>query len=121
MKKLYYLFLGPLYRRIRAEVSEEIRNNKLEILERQERLLKSLNDEKIKKYQAELQKINADHIELVDKTTAHVSAEFVKIYKLIDDMKEGELDVKLNASIVDELIKIHKGLEEIKHSNNGKH
>ncbi|NET09114.1 MAG: hypothetical protein F6K16_31305 [Symploca sp. SIO2B6] len=120
VKGFYYWLLGPLYRRIRAEVSEEIKNNRLAILEHIDNLLNSANEEKIGRYKIELQQINSKHIELVGEMSSQISDEFVKLYKELDDIKNGRADINLNTTIVDELIKIHKGIEEIKHTRNGK-
>ena len=127
-KSFYYWLFGPLYRRVRAEVSEEMRANRLEILNqlseersdilnRTKTMLKTSKEDRLEKYRKELQSINTEHIELMDNVNIQIADEFVKIYRAIDDLKSGEVDVNLNGKIVDELIKIHKGIEEIKYSN----
>jgi len=66
----------------------------------------------------EIQRVNQQHLEVEAKIQQQVADEFVKMYKMIDDIKCDRVDVKLNVTIVNELIKIHQSIEELKHEHN---
>jgi len=67
----------------------------------------------------EIQRINQHHLELQSQISQQVADEFVKMYKMIDDIKCDRTDEKLNVTIVNELIKIHQSIEVLKHEQNG--
>ncbi len=89
-KRIYYILSRPLYRRIKHEMLQEI------------------------------QRINNHHLEAETKISQQVADEFIKMYKMIDDIKCDRVDVKLNVTIVNELIKIHQSIEKLKHEQNKK-
>jgi hypothetical protein len=68
----------------------------------------------------EIQRINQHHLEIESATQQQVADEFVKMYKMIEDIKCDRVDVKLNVTIVNELIKIHQSIEAIKHEQDKK-
>ncbi len=105
IKRIYYVIMGPTYRRAKAEVLEETQSAIQSHLDR-------VNQEVER-----IRKISFDH---QGRVTQQVSEEFIKMYKLIDDVKSDRVEVRLNAALVDELIKIHTSLEALKHERNGR-
>ncbi len=112
-KRVYYYSLNPLYRVVKAETADEARSISREYAERLEQQIESLSKEVER-----LKKIN---LEQQNRIAHQVSTEFVKMYQMIDEIKSDRTDVKLNVTIVDELVKIHKSLEAIKYERNGSH
>lgn len=111
-KGIYYFLLGPLYARIKAETSEEI-DQKLE-----QHFAKFSKE--ITKLSKELNRLRELDLSLQTNLTQQVSDEFVKMYNLIEEIKSDRADAKLNVTLVDELVKIHRSIEGLKYEQNGK-
>jgi len=113
IKKAYYRTLNPLYKVVKAEAADDARAISREHMERLEQEIDQLSKEVER-----LKKIN---LEQQNRIAHQVSTEFVKIYQMIDEIKSDRTDVKLNVTIVDELVKIHQSLESLKYERNGSH
>ena len=68
----------------------------------------------------EVQRVNLHNLEAQAKTQQQLADELVKMYKMIDDIKCDRVDVKLNVTIVNELIKIHQSIQELKNEQDRK-
>jgi tRNA U34 5-carboxymethylaminomethyl modifying enzyme MnmG/GidA len=113
IKKAYYRTLNPLYKVVKAEAADEARLISQEHIQRLEQEM-----EQLKKEVERLKKIN---LEQQNRIAHQVSEEFVKMYKMIDEIKSDRTDIKLNVTLVDELVKIHQSLEALKYERNGSH
>ncbi|HEY9641309.1 MAG TPA: hypothetical protein V6C57_12550 [Coleofasciculaceae cyanobacterium] len=113
LKKAYYGTLNPLYKVVKAEAADEARLITREHVQRLEQEIEQLSKEVER-----LKKINLDQ---QNRIAHQVSTEFVKMYKMIDEIKSDRTDIKLNVTIVDELVKIHQSLEALKYERNGSH
>lgn len=89
-KRIYYFLSRPLYRTIVHEILQEVH------------------------------RIHHHHLESQAKTQQQLADEFIKMYKAIDDIKCDQTDVKLNVTIVNELVKIHQSIQELKHEQDRK-
>jgi cob(I)alamin adenosyltransferase len=117
VKRAYYYTLNPLYRLVKAEAADEARSITQELAATKiDRLEKEID--KLSKEVERLRKVN---LEQQSRIANQVSEEFVKMYRLIDDIKSDRTDVKLNVTLVNELVKIHQTLETLKHERNGSH
>ncbi|HEY9630144.1 MAG TPA: hypothetical protein V6C84_22850 [Coleofasciculaceae cyanobacterium] len=112
-KRAYYYTLNPLYKVVKAEAADEARSISREYVEQLE--------QQIKKLTQEVERLKKSSLEQHNRTAHQVSTEFVKMYQMIDDIKADRADVKLNVTIVDELVKIHQSLEALKYERNGSH
>ncbi|MBD3881912.1 hypothetical protein IFO70_09110 [Phormidium tenue FACHB-886] len=116
IKKAYYYTLNPLYKVVKAEAADEARSIVREqSVTKIDRLEKEV--EKLSKEVERLRKVNLDY---QSRIANQVGEEFIKMYKLIDDIKSDRADVKLNTTLVNELVKIHQSLEALKHDRNGR-
>lgn len=113
VKRAYYYTLNPLYKVIKAEAADEARAITHERVQRLEQEVELLS--------REIELLRKANLEQQNRMTYQVSEEFLKMYKLIDDIKSDRTDLKLNVTLVDELVKIHKSLEALKHERNGNH
>jgi hypothetical protein len=73
------------------------------------------------RFTQELQQTNQQHLDFQAQLTQQVADEFVKMHKIIDDVKNDRTDEKLNIIIVNELIKIHASIEGLKLERNNNH
>ena len=112
-KRAYYYTLNPLYRVVKAEAADEARSISQGHIERLEQKIESLTQEVER-----LRKIN---LEQQNRVAHQVSTEFIKMYQMIDEIKSDRVDIKLNVTLVDELVKIHQSLEALKYERNGSH
>jgi TolA-binding protein len=112
-KRAYYYTLNPLYKVVKAEAADEARLITREHIQQLEQEITQLSKEVER-----LKKIN---LEQQNRIAHQVSTEFVKMYQMIDEIKSDRTDVKLNVTIVDELVKIHQSLEALKYERNGSH
>lgn len=62
----------------------------------------------------QIQQTNQQHLDFQAQLIQQVADEFVKMHKLIDDVKNDHTDEKLNITIVNELVKIHASIEGLK-------
>lgn len=119
IKKAYYYTLNPLYKVVKAEAADEARSivqdTQKQSVAKIDRLEKEV--EKLSKEVERLRKVNLDY---QNRIANQVGEEFIKMYKLIDDIKSDRADVKLNTTLVNELVKIHQSLEALKHDRNGR-
>jgi len=69
----------------------------------------------------EIQQTNQQHLNFQAQLTQQVADEFVKMHKIIDDIKNDRTDEKLNTTIVNELIKIHASIEGLKLERDNNH
>jgi len=84
------------------------------------RLYNFLSSPLYKRILQEVQRVNQHHLEAHAKTQQQIADELVKMYKIIDDIKCDRVDAKLNVTIVNELIKIHQSIQELKHEQDRK-
>jgi hypothetical protein len=137
---IYYFLAGPVYRRVKHETALETQQLHQHHLELHDRLSQQLTAaiqeiQRVDRHHLELherlsqqvtvtvqeiQRISHHHLELQGQLSQHVADEFIKMYKMIDDIKCDRADYKLNVTIVDELIKIHKSIEGLKYEQNGR-
>lgn len=69
----------------------------------------------------EIQQSSQQHLNFQAQLTQQVADEFVKMHKIIDDIKNDRTDEKLNTTIVNELIKIHASIEGLKLERDNNH
>ena len=116
-KGIYYSILGPLYLRLKAEAADESREicaqQMAQLTEESERLRKE--SERLVK---ELERLKKLSLEQQGHMAQQVADEFVKMYSEIEDIKSDRTDIKLNVTLVNELIKIHQSLEVLKQGSN---
>jgi hypothetical protein len=105
LKAIYYFILGPLYRRVKAEAAEETH---------------AAIQQRIDHFIKEVERVKKLNLDQQSRISQQVADEFVKMYKLIDDIKCDRTDMKLNVTLVNELVKIHQSLEALKNGHNGR-
>jgi archaellum component FlaC len=111
--------LNPLYRLLKAEAADEARVISQEKVDRLTREVNKLSKE-LEKVTKELDRVKQVNLEQQNRLTYQVTEEFLKMYKVIDEIKTDRTDMKLNVTLVNELVKIHQSLESLKHVKNGR-
>lgn len=126
LKKAYYSTLGPLYRLVKAEAADEAReivNEQVQCLTKETaRLTKEVEKvtKELEKVTKELEWTKRINLEQQERIARQVTDEFIKMYEQIEKIKSDSTDVKLNTTIVNELVKIHQSLESLKYERNGR-
>ena len=116
LKKAYYFTLNPLYKVVKAEAADEARSI---VQEQAEDKIDRLEQE-VEKLSKEIERLRKVNLDYQSRIAHQVSEEFIKMYKLIDEIQADQTDVKLNVTIVSELVKIHQSLEALKYDRNGR-
>ena len=116
VKRLYYFTLNPLYKVVKAEAADEARSI---VQEQAEDKIGRLEQE-VEKLSKEIERLRKVNLDYQSRIAHQVSEEFIKMYKLIDEIQADQTDVKLNVTIVSELVKIHQSLEALKYDRNGR-
>jgi TolA-binding protein len=119
LKKAYYYTLNPLYRLVKAEAADEARSIVSSQTEQSTQQIDRLEKE-VEKLSREVERLRKVNLDYQTRITNQVGEEFLKLYQLIDDIKSDNVDVKLNATLVSELVKIHQTLEALKSDRNGR-
>jgi len=130
IKRLYYYTLTPSNKVLKAEVLEEahqtiqhpIEQRLDQINQKVDRIKSKENSasQKVDYIYAELERVKELNLEFQRKLSQQVADEFVKMYKLIDEIKCDRTEVKLNVTLVNELVKIHQSIESLKYERNGR-
>ncbi len=116
VKRLYYLTLNPLYKVVKAEAADEAR---LIVKDQAEYRIEQLEKE-VEKLSKELERLRKADLDYQSRVAHQVSEEFIKMYRLIEDIQTDKTDVKLNVTLVSELVKIHQSIEALKYDRNGR-
>ena len=119
VKRTYYFMLDPLYRLLKAEAADEARAISQEKVDRLTREVNKLSKE-LERVNKELDRVKQVNLEQQNRLTYQVTEEFLKMYKAIDEIKTDRTDMKLNVTLVNELVKTHQSLESLKHVKNGR-
>jgi glucosamine 6-phosphate synthetase-like amidotransferase/phosphosugar isomerase protein len=118
-KRAYYFTLSPLYRLVKAEAADEARAITQAQVEELTQELKRVTKE-MKRVTNELEHMKRVNLEQQERIVRQVTDEFIKMYEQIELIKADSTDVKLNVTLVNELVKIHQSLESLKYERNGK-
>ena len=116
VKKAYYYTLNPLYKVVKAEAADEARSI---VKDQAEYRIEQL-EQQVEKLSKELERLRKADLDYQSRVAHQVSEEFVKMYTLIEDIQTDQTDVKLNVTIVSELVKIHQSIEALKYDRNGR-
>lgn len=119
VKRTYYFLLNPFYRVIKAEAADEARVITQEQVDGLTKEVHRLTKE-MERVTKELERVKQINLEQQNRLTHQVTDEFIKMYTLIDEIKSDRTDMKLNVTLVNELVKIHQSLESLKYAKNGR-
>lgn len=119
VKETYYSALGPLYRLVKAEAADEARSITQEQIEGLAKELSRVTKE-MNRVTRELEHMKRVNLEQQERIARQVTDEFIKMYEQIEQIKTDSTDVKLNVTLVNELVKIHQSLESLKYERNGR-
>ncbi len=117
LKGIYYRLFRPALDQSKHELRMEMHSLHQVVWE--ETQMTRAEVRQVHKALEELHRLHQLDLQLRQQLSQHVGDEFVKMYNLIEEIRCGRDDLKLNVVLVDELVKIHTALESLKHSLNG--